>query len=61
MDESNLVQERENNRITTEMILIQLAGGSIVSTKAGKEFTKAVKGLALEAVARERSRDTDGA
>lgn len=61
MDEANLVQERENNRIATEAILLQLAAGSIVSTKAGKEFTKTMKGLALEAVPRERSRDTDGA
>lgn len=61
MDETNLVHERENNRLTTEAILLQLAAGSIVSTKAGKEFTKMLKGLAQEAVARERPGDTDGA
>lgn len=60
MDEANLVQERENGRITTEAILLQLAAGSILSTKVGKEFTKTLKGLALEAVARNKSGDTDG-
>jgi hypothetical protein len=61
IDETNLIQERENARITTEAILLQLAAGSIVSTKAGKGFTKTLKGLAVEAVARDRARDTDGA
>lgn len=60
MDEANLVQERENSRLTSEAILTQLAAGSIISTKVGKEFTKMVQGLAVEAVARKPLRDTDG-
>ena len=61
IDESNLVTERENSRISTEAIILQLAAASILSTQAGKEFTKTVKGLAVEAVAREKSGDLDGA
>jgi hypothetical protein len=60
IDETNLVQERENARISTEAILLQLAAGSILSTKAGKVFTKTLNGLAKEAVVRVRSGDTDG-
>jgi hypothetical protein len=49
VDEANLVRERENNRIATEAILIQLAAGSIVSTKNAKQFTKNLDTLAVRA------------
>lgn len=55
IDEANLIRERENARITTEAILIQLAAGSIVSTKTGKQFTKTLEGLAVTAKARQLS------
>lgn len=44
-DEANLVIERENNRITTEATLVQLAVGSLISDKARKAFTARQKEL----------------
>lgn len=42
------MQERENNRIVTEALLIQLAAKSAISNKAGKEFSKAIKALNVQ-------------
>lgn len=53
-DEVALVQERENNRITTEAMLQQLAIQSVLSKKAGKEFSKKVKELSVATKPRER-------
>lgn len=44
-DETNLVIERENNRILTEANLLQLAVGSLLSDKARKAFTARQKEL----------------
>lgn len=45
MDEAGLVEERENNRIVTEAILIQQAISSVLSAKARSGFTKSVRNL----------------
>lgn len=47
-DEANFVVERDNGRIVTEAILIQLAAASILSDKARKEFTKRTQSLSFE-------------
>lgn len=47
-DEAALVEERENGRIATESILIQLAAAGVMSKPARSAFTKRVKNLNVE-------------
>jgi hypothetical protein len=51
-DESALVEERHNNRITTEAILIQMAVHSLLAKEARKQFTKQLKQLNVTTKAR---------
>lgn len=44
-DESNLVVERENNRIITEAQLAQMGIAAILSAKSRAAFTKQIKSL----------------
>jgi hypothetical protein len=47
-DEAAFVEERENTRIVTESVLIQLAAASIMSKQARSAFTKRLKMLNVE-------------
>lgn len=47
-DEAAFCEERENNRIITESVLIQLAASSLVAKSARSAFTKKLKTLNVE-------------
>lgn len=59
-DECNLVIERENNRMTTEAQLIQLAIGSVLSNKARKAFVEEQKRLNISVKPRRGLFDENG-
>lgn len=42
-----MVQERENGRIATEAVLLQMAVATILSPKARTSFTKRLKELSV--------------
>lgn len=52
-DEAALVEERENGRIVTEAVLLQLAVASMLSKKAKTDFTKRIKSLSVDVKPRE--------
>ena len=47
-DESNLIIERQNSRIATEVLLLQQAVNGLLSKEGRKQFTKTLKTLNVE-------------
>lgn len=59
-DECNLVIERENNRMTTEANLFQLAVAGLISKKSRKAFTEEQKRLNISVRPRRGLFDDNG-
>lgn len=47
-DESNLIIERQNSKIATEVLLLQQAVNALLSKGGRKQFTKTLKTLNVE-------------